>query len=196
MKHDPFTFFRGADYLFGLDWTEIKPMDVGPDLLICGDLHLENFGVHRTTEGDYRYDLNDFDEAVVAPCSFDLVRCATSIILAAEQWKLRPSQATGMVLAYLESYRKTILDEVETDPVHQSGPHGGHSPIQELLGSATIATQADLLRSRTRRGSNNKRVIRRSKTLLNLSRKRFGKVRDALKSYGEMLDEAQGVQGP
>ena len=30
----------------------------------------------------------------VAPCSLDVVRCATSIILASEQWKLTPSQAT------------------------------------------------------------------------------------------------------
>ena len=114
MRADPFTFFRGADHLFCRDWPELRPLDVGPDVLISGDLHLENFGAHRTTEGDFRYDLNDFDEAVVAPCSFDVVRCATSIILASEQWKLKPSQATGMALAYLENYRKAVLKAVES----------------------------------------------------------------------------------
>ena len=35
-----------------MDWPEIKPIDAGPGILIRGDLHLENFGVHRTAEGD------------------------------------------------------------------------------------------------------------------------------------------------
>ena len=43
-------------------------------MLICGDLHLENFGAYRTDAGDFRFDINDFDEALVAPASFDLVR--------------------------------------------------------------------------------------------------------------------------
>jgi hypothetical protein len=41
--------------------------------VISGELHLENLGAHRTTEGDFRDDLNDFDEAVVTPCSFDRI---------------------------------------------------------------------------------------------------------------------------
>jgi len=122
MRADPFTFFRGADHLFCRDWPELRPLDVGPDVLISGDLHLENFGAYRTTEGDFRYDLNDFDEAVVAPCSFDVVRCATSIILASEQWKLRPSQATGMALAYLENYRKAVLKASKAVPSTRSFP--------------------------------------------------------------------------
>ncbi len=140
MRADPFTFFRGADELFCRDWPELRPLDVGPDVLICGDLHLENFGAHRTTEGDFRYDLNDFDESVVAPCSFDVVRCAASIILASEQWKLRPSQATGMALAYLDSYRAAVLKAVKRGSVHEIVPHGGHGPIQEILGSTAFFT--------------------------------------------------------
>ena len=154
MRADPFTFFRGADSLFCRDWPELRPLDVGPDVLITGDLHLENFGAHRTTKGDFRYDLNDFDEAVVAPCSFDVVRCAASIILASEQWKLRPSQATGMALAYLENYREAVLKAVKSGSVHEIVPHGGHGPIQEILGSTAIATQAQLLKAKTRRKAN------------------------------------------
>src|SRR5271165_7256510 len=53
MRADPFTFFRGADHLFCRDWPELRPLDVGPDVLISGDLHLENFGAYRTTEGEF-----------------------------------------------------------------------------------------------------------------------------------------------
>jgi uncharacterized protein (DUF2252 family) len=48
----------------------------------------------QTTEGDFRDDLNDFDEAVVVACSFDVVRCATSVILASEQWAIDPSRCS------------------------------------------------------------------------------------------------------
>ncbi|MGA2701873.1 MAG: DUF2252 family protein [Isosphaeraceae bacterium] len=187
MRADPFTFFRGADHLFCRDWPELRPLDAGPDVLISGDLHLENFGAHRTTEGDFRYDLNDFDEAVVAPCSFDVVRCATSIILASEQWKLRPSQATGMALAYLENYRKAVLKAVESGSVHEIVPHGGHGPIQEILGSTAIATQAQLLKAKTRRKADGRPLIRRTDTAVNVSRKWFDEVAAALESHGQRL---------
>jgi uncharacterized protein (DUF2252 family) len=187
MRADPFTFFRGADHLFCQDWRELRPLDVGPDVLISGDLHLENFGAHRTTEGDFRYDVNDFDEAVVAPCSFDVVRCSTSIILASEQWKLKPSQATGMALAYLENYREAVLKAVETRSVHEIVPHGGHGPIQEILGSTAISTQAQLLKAKTRRKASGRPLIRRTDMVVDVSRKRFDQVASALESHGQRL---------
>jgi len=187
MRADPFTFFRGADHLFCRDWPELRPLDVGPDVLICGDLHLENFGAHRTTEGVFRYDLNDFDEAVVAACSFDVVRCATSIILASEQWKLKPSQATGMALAYLENYRHAVLKAVASGSVHEIVPHGGHGPIQEILGSTALATQAQLLKAKTRRKANGRPLIRRTETAADVSRKRFDEIAAALESHGQCL---------
>ena len=76
MAKDPLAFFRGASHLFAADWPHLRPPDVGPSILICGDLHLENFGAYRADDGDFLYDINDFDEALVAPCSLDLVRAA------------------------------------------------------------------------------------------------------------------------
>jgi uncharacterized protein (DUF2252 family) len=187
MRADPFTFFRGAGNLFCADWPELKPVDPGPDILICGDLHLENFGAHRTSQGDYRYDLNDFDEAIIGPCGFDLTRCAASIILASEQWRLTPSQATGMALAYLENYRKAVRKGVKRGSVHEIVPHGGHGPIQEILGSTAIATQAQLLAAKTRLKADGRPMIKRSDTALDVSSKRFAKVAAALTSYGQRV---------
>jgi uncharacterized protein (DUF2252 family) len=194
MRTDPFTFFRGADHLFCRVWPELQPLDVGPGVLICGDLHLENFGAHRTPERDYRYDLNDFDESVVGPCSFDIVRCATSIILASEQWKLKPSQATGMALAYLEHYRKAVLKSVEIGSVHEIVPHGGHSPIQEILGSTAIATQAQLLKAKTRRKTDGRPLIRRTDTAVDITRKRFNEIADALEAHGQRLGKSEAFR--
>jgi uncharacterized protein (DUF2252 family) len=129
MQGDPFTFFRGANHLFVGDWSELGPPEPGPAILICGDLHLENFGAYRTAEGDFRYDINDFDDAAVGPSSLDLVRCTTSIFLAAERWDLTPTAASGMALAYLEHYRRATLEAVGAGKVGEVAPRSGQGAI-------------------------------------------------------------------
>jgi uncharacterized protein (DUF2252 family) len=61
MTKDPFAFFRGTDQWFATHWPRLAPPDVAPSVLICGDLHLENYGVYRTDEGYFLYDINDYD---------------------------------------------------------------------------------------------------------------------------------------
>src|SRR5260221_9456549 len=104
-----FTFFRGTDHLFGHAWPALRARDPGPAVQCAGDLHLENFGACQTEDGDFRFQINDFDEALVAPCSFDLVRCATSILLAGEGWALIPLQATGFALVFLDRDRRSVV---------------------------------------------------------------------------------------
>ncbi len=132
MAHDPFSFFRATNHLFARSWSEIHPPDVGPAVLLCGDLHLENFGAYRTDQGDFRFDINDFDDALVAPCSLDLVRCVTSILLAAELWRLTPTRATGMALAFLDEYRAAVVRAVAEGTIGEITPKGGHGPVWEL----------------------------------------------------------------
>jgi uncharacterized protein (DUF2252 family) len=51
-------------------------------LLAVGDLHVENFGTWRDTEGRLVWGANDFDEVASMPYTIDLVRLVTSAILA------------------------------------------------------------------------------------------------------------------
>lgn len=72
-------------------------------LLSVGDLHVENFGLWRDSEGRLVWGVNDFDEAAYLPYTNDLVRLAASAILAidADRLKLTPEQACD---ALLEGY--------------------------------------------------------------------------------------------
>ncbi len=47
-----------------------------------GDLHVENFGTWRDIEGRLIWGINDFDEAWRLPYTNDLIRLATSALLA------------------------------------------------------------------------------------------------------------------
>ncbi|MDB5385572.1 MAG: hypothetical protein JWM11_1218, partial [Planctomycetaceae bacterium] len=161
MNASPFAFFRGTDHLFGEAWAKLAPPDVGPDGLICGDLHVENFGAYRTTTGDWRFDVNDFDEALVAPCGLDVVRCASSILLAAEDWQLSPIASANLVLTFLDHYRKATLHSLKNDTIGEIKAGGGTDLISGALGSTRLETQTKLLDTYTKRSRTGNRAIRR-----------------------------------
>jgi len=75
-------------------------------ILSIGDTHIENFGTWRDEEGRHAWGVNDFDEAAELPWTSDLVRLATSAILAADDG--RDAEETCALI--LEGYRKGVED--------------------------------------------------------------------------------------
>ena len=86
MAAGAFPFLRATFYRWVEQWPKTCPRlasrreDV---LLAVGDLHVENFGVWRDSRGRLVWGINDFDEACELPFTSDLVRLATSAMLAA-----------------------------------------------------------------------------------------------------------------
>jgi len=112
MRADAFTFFRATAHLCWDDLraAQVKRLDVAPIAWSCGDLHLENFGTYRGDNGLAYFDLNDFDEAAIAPASWELVRLLTSVHLAAERLGLPAAMATTLAGECLDAYRAAIAD--------------------------------------------------------------------------------------
>jgi hypothetical protein len=83
MRGDPFPFFRATYYRWAQVWAGIcENAAKAPKVLGVGDLHVENFGTWRDTEGRLIWGVNDFDEAWRMPYTNDLIRLATSALLA------------------------------------------------------------------------------------------------------------------
>jgi len=104
MKENPFVFLRGSCHLFYEDWPSNSPLNQAPLSWICGDLHLENFGSYK---GDNRltyFDVNDFDESVLAPCTFDVTRLITSLFLAVDEIKSFSADPLALATLFLNSY--------------------------------------------------------------------------------------------
>jgi uncharacterized protein (DUF2252 family) len=59
-----------------LKGREVPP---SPSIWICGDVHLGNFGIYEAEDARLRFDLNDFDEAGIAPCLLDLLRLLAAL---------------------------------------------------------------------------------------------------------------------
>jgi uncharacterized protein (DUF2252 family) len=197
MAKDPFAFFRGTDHLFAAYWPRLRPPDVGPSILICGDVHLENFGAYRTDDGDFLYDINDFDEALVAPCSLDLVRCAASILLAAQLWKHTPVQAMRSLLAFLDRYRATAVRSARTGRTGALTVGTARGPVWSLLETPVHAAQVRFLDHFTeRQADGTRRIKRRSGRFLAIGRKERERVREAVGRHGfEVLDVAFRIAG-
>jgi len=78
-----FPFFRATFYRWLQLWPSACPqLRKAPAVLSVGDLHVENFGTWRDAEGRLTWGINDFDEAANYSYTVDLVRLATSALLA------------------------------------------------------------------------------------------------------------------
>jgi Uncharacterized protein conserved in bacteria (DUF2252) len=108
MAADRFAFFRATYYRWAQRWSALPPeLAKAPAVLAVGDLHIENFGTWRDSEGRLVWGINDFDEAFTLPYTNDLVRLATSALLAIEgdHLALRPRPACA---ALLDGYRAAM----------------------------------------------------------------------------------------
>ncbi len=107
MAKSAFLFFRATFYRWIQIWPEICPLPAAaPNVLAVGDLHVENFGTWRDSEGRLVWGVNDFDEATTLPYTIDLVRLTASAILAAQEGHLHltPKHAhTAVLEGYTES---------------------------------------------------------------------------------------------
>jgi len=108
MKSDRLTFLRATFYR----WMQNLPLfcgdlTVAPFVLAVGDLHVENFGTWRDVEDRLVWGINDFDEAYSLPYTLDLLRLATSALLACadQRLALRPRAACA---ALLEGYGASL----------------------------------------------------------------------------------------
>jgi hypothetical protein len=109
MRAGAFPFLRATFYRWAALWRAVVGPDVvaAPEVLAVGDLHVENFGTWRDTEGRLIWGVNDFDEAWPLPYTNDLVRLATSALIAIGYHDLAIGGKRA-VTAILEGYRKAL----------------------------------------------------------------------------------------
>ena len=109
MSQSPFSFFRGTNHLFWADFGNGSLLDAygggkGTRIWISGDLHCDNFGCFTDPTGRLVYDVNDFDESVMADYQFDLWRLGVSLVLAGPQNKKNPKNAARLAESCVKGY--------------------------------------------------------------------------------------------
>ncbi|MGH6820020.1 MAG: DUF2252 family protein, partial [Methylocella sp.] len=98
-------FIRGTCSLFYLRAGDVE-MPPSPSIWICGDVHLGNFGIYEAEDSRLRFDLNDFDEAGIAPCLLDLLRFLAALRAASADADDGRAMAKHAVAAYAAGLMK------------------------------------------------------------------------------------------
>jgi len=110
MAESLFPFLRATFYRWVQVWPEVCPeLGHAPHILAVGDLHVENFGTWRDTDGRLVWGVNDFDEVSLFPYTLDLVRLATSAVVAGREERLA-MKAKQSTEAILEGYERGLRE--------------------------------------------------------------------------------------
>ena len=106
MAVNPFTYFRGAAVVMASDLA--MRQNSGLMVQLCGDAHLLNFGFYASPERQLLFDINDFDETYPGPYEWDVIRLATSLILAARNNGFSADEQQSICKRALRAYASAM----------------------------------------------------------------------------------------
>lgn len=186
MSETPFAFYRGSAPLFYADVARDKDPFLNEKtsrVWIQGDLHAENFGTYMNGKGILIFDVNDFDEAYVAPFNWDVKRFCTSLALIGYQKALSDAEIREIVAHGARSYARQIARFAAGDDKNFSlSLDNTKGALLQVLHNARKLTRVNLLDAETdivdgdRRFKNNKFITPADEVVR-------GKVEAALQEY-------------
>lgn len=145
MKESPFVFLRGSCHLFYDALPDDPVLNDAPLAWCCGDLHFENYGSYKGDNRLVYFDISDYDEGALAPCTWDIARLLTSILCGAEALRATPAEALAVSGECLAGYREALLrgKALWVEPETAGGL------IRDLLVDLRNRDRTDLLDRRT-----------------------------------------------
>jgi uncharacterized protein (DUF2252 family) len=140
MAASPFGFFRGAVPVMAADLAPLPT--TGLLTQICGDAHVQNLGAFEAPDGRLIFDINDFDESVIAPWEWDVKRMSASLVLAGREAGNTDKQCKAAVLAFVERYRLMMhsFSEMPVVDLARFQTHRVSAPVRSVLRQAERAT--------------------------------------------------------
>ncbi len=153
MRADAFVFLRGTCHLFHDRLPKNGIFRSAPLVWCCGDLHLENFGSYK---GDNRltyFDINDFDEAALAPATWELARLLTSIFVSSRTAGITAKDAQVLAEQFLDAY-VAALALGKPRWVERETSHG---LVRDLLEQLRLRTRVEFLNGRTQKKGRQRR---------------------------------------
>jgi len=201
MCKSPFSFFRGTAHLFWEDVaTRRRALPEGPLVWASGDLHFENFGSFQGDNGLSYFDLNDFDEAALAPVTWEVSRFVASAYVAAPSLNLTRAKITELVESFLDAYQKALGDG-KARWIERATASG---MVRTLLRRVSKQTRAMLLNSRTTIKKGKRRIVIDGRHALSITESQRTNVMRRLDAFAKsqpdpdffrVLDVARRVAG-
>jgi len=156
MAENAFRFFRGTCHLYYEDLGGSKNLPAYPVSWVCGDLHLENFGSYKGDNRLVYFDLNDFDEGVLAPIDWEVSRIVTSIFVGFDSQGIKKKEAENMAEYFLRVYSSTLARGKARYLEHETA----NGIVRTFLEKVAERKQKELIRQRTEDGRGDKLQLR------------------------------------
>jgi uncharacterized protein (DUF2252 family) len=179
MRSNSFVFFRGTCHLFYEDLPENSVLNDAPPVWVCGDLHLENFGSYKGDNRLVYFDINDFDEAALAPASWEITRFLTSVLVGAATLGVNQSEALILCHCFLNSYTDALA--LGTARTVERGTAEGM--VADLLDSLKLRRRKDFLDRRTEEKKGKRRLIIDNKRTATISSEERSLVESLMKNW-------------
>jgi uncharacterized protein (DUF2252 family) len=183
MSASPLAFLRGAAPLFYEMLKTSTHLADGPagEGWLVGDLHLENFGAFRAEAKDAKtvFNLNDFDDAIIGPWRFDVVRLTTSLLLGGRELGASGIVALELLDRLLDAYVRSAFDGAP--------PPVAPAPVKTLVDQVRSRPKLALLDARTRVEKGGKRRFIRGPRYVDLDASISDAVPKAFATYVESL---------
>jgi uncharacterized protein (DUF2252 family) len=145
MAENAYRFYRGTCHLFYEDLAHSAELPSSPLVWASGDLHIENFGSYKSANGLVYFDLNDFDEALLAPAIWELVRMVTSIYVAFEALEIGEEEGGRMAKLYIKAY----CDIISKGKALYIEPQVAQGIVCTFLAAVSDRKKKDLLQKKT-----------------------------------------------
>ena len=158
MLANPFAFYRGTAGLMALDLG--RAPHTGILVAACGDAHISNFGFFASPERAVVFDLNDFDEAAIAPWDWDVKRLVTSIVIGGIQAEYSEREIRRAARHTLRAYRSGLTAMLERSPLERYYMHGNVEYARKSLSPEAQEVLQVALKDATKRTAT--RAVRRT----------------------------------
>lgn len=145
LRRDAQSFLRGTCHRYVASLPQDPLLLSTPLAWSCGDLHMENFGSYEGDNGLACFDINDFDEAALAPLMHDPLRLLTHLLVLTGSFGLSPGDALEMAGHFISQYAQALA----TGKARLVDGDTAQGLVRDLLDDLRTRTHVGLLDSRT-----------------------------------------------
>lgn len=200
MRESKFSFLRGTCHLFYDRLPQSHLLEKSPVVWACGDLHLGNFGSYKGDNRLVYFDINDFDEALLAPCSWDVLRLLTSAIIAADMLSYDEASKRELCQVFIDSYANS-LKSGKARWIERATSEG---VVRRLFVDLKKRSRADFITSRTMLKKGKRFINTDGKKALPVNKEQYQRINSFMKEFAKgqptpkffrVLDIARRIAG-
>ncbi|HTA27465.1 MAG TPA: DUF2252 family protein, partial [Bacteroidia bacterium] len=155
VREDKFRFLRATTHLFYEDIPKGSFLLNSPYAWICGDLHLENLGSYKADNRVAYFNVNDFDECLLAPCLLDVYRLIVSVIVSSKNLELSVAETSSLCSLYIDKY----MDTLQQGYIRTLEKQTARGVIKKFLKNVSQRKRKDFLKTHTYRKNDAYKLI-------------------------------------